>query len=149
MWIFVLGGFVPCLLALRPVQSPCSAISRSSPITYSLALNISLFVPRYIFRVFYLGSRHAKSVSIRLVSTPKPSVQMDNSPGRSVSLLAFFAPFSLSLAKRAMLPRKVSGSNYSVCFVSVAASRLVPSAMVYTRRYPSVSFFLLMDLDQS
>lgn len=118
MWIFVQNDSPSCLLVLRPVWSPCSAISRASPIAYSSASTTFLFVPRYVFRIFNLGSFHATLAPLRPEFCLELCVQKDCLLGRSVCLLASSVPFSLLPAKGAMFPEKAYGSTHSVYSVS-------------------------------
>lgn len=149
MWTLVQGCFVHCLLAPRPVRWPCSAISRASPITYSSASNTSLFVPRYMFRIFHSGSHHTTLAPLRLESSLEPSVQNDISPGLLLCLPASCAPSSLSLARGALLPGKVSSYTHSVCSMPAMLLILVLSVIVCACRCSSVFVPLLVALNQS
>lgn len=133
---------------MRPVRHFCSAISMASRVEFSFASNVFLFVPKYVFYVIHLMWHHTTLSPLRPKSSLEPTVQKNISPGRSVCILASFAPSFLSLAKRAIFPGKFSSYTPLVCFVPAVVLMLVLSESVLASRCSRVSLLLQMGLNQ-
>lgn len=149
MRILVQGSFIWYLLSLHLICPPCSSIPRVSRIAYSSVSNTSLFLPRNLFRDFYSWLCHATLVPVQPESSLELFMQNDISPGPSECFLHFSVSFSLSLTKGTILPGMVSGSIYLVCFVPAVVLMLEVPVTVHARHCPSVSFPLLLGLNQS